>query len=65
MPKIAGIVDYKPKNKGIVDYKPKIGMVSEFTDRLYEITLGAGMLIGLGPHITYPTNINIISSKSI
>ena len=75
MPKNAKIIDYKPSNEGIIDYKPQNEAILDYkpsneniapdtTDQLYEMTLGAGMLMGLGPHITYPQDINILSSKS-
>jgi len=75
MPKNAKIIDYKPSNEGIIDYKPQNEAVLDYkprneniapdtTDQLYEVTLGAGMLIGLGPHITYSSDIDIITPKS-
>ena len=64
-PKSEAIIDYKPKSELIVEYKPKNKMIGEnLTDQLYSITLGAGMLIGLGPYITYSSAITVQSPKS-
>lgn len=53
-----------PKNELVFTSKPKIeSMVSPTTNRLYEITLGRGMLVGFGPAITYPENIMVITAK--
>ena len=69
------VIDYKPKNNAVVDTKPNNELVLDWkpknkiiildtTDQLYEMTLGRGMLIGLGPYITYSNDIDILSPKS-
>jgi len=65
MPKNIKVEDIKPKNEVVFDAKPKnLGFKPDTTDRLYDMTLEAGMLVGFGPHITYPEDITVISSKS-
>jgi hypothetical protein len=62
----AGINDWKAKNKGVLNTKPKINITPDSitSDRLYDMTLYAGMPMGLLLSLTYPTNIQIQQSKS-
>jgi len=60
------VIDFKPNSEAIINWKPKqnVESASQLTDQLYEVTLGAGQLVGFGPAITYPEAIDITSSKS-
>ena len=73
MPKNQGVIDFKPKNDLIFDYKPKNQIILDYKpknemsgeiNRLYEVILGAGMLIGFGPAITYTQAITVLNPKS-
>ena len=65
-PKNEAVNDILPKNKLAEDILPKnlMGVGENLGDQLYSMTLGVGMLIGLGFHITYNESINITSPKS-
>lgn len=63
-PKNEAVIDYKPKNELILDVKPNNQIIRAFENQTYEVTVGAGMLVGFGPHITYPTGFTVISAKS-
>lgn len=56
---------YKSKNEAVSDIRPKIAASGENlnADQLYQITLGAGMLVGFGPAITYPQSITVTTSR--
>lgn len=58
------IIDVKPKVQSILEKKPSNSMNSQFTDQLFAMTLGMGMLTGIPGGLTYPQAINIISSKT-
>jgi len=60
---MARIVDYKPKIEAITDYKPKavVGKIG-LTERLYEVSVAAGMPMGLLLSLTYPSAGTFISS---
>lgn len=65
MPKNATILLSKPQNEAVEGIKPKLVAPEENlnADQLYERTLGAGALVGFGPAITYPQNIDIITAQ--
>lgn len=49
-----GVIDTKPKNAQVIDTRPKNTSINvEFTNRVYEQVLTAGMYMGIPP-FTYP-----------
>lgn len=62
-PKMGSIDNTKPKSLVIKNDKPKTEMSGKI-DQLYEVVITSGMLIGLGPHITYSEAQTVITPKS-
>lgn len=67
------LIDIKPNTSGLIDIKPSFGVLEDIrsnnlsiksSNRIYNVTLGGGMLIGFGPAITYPQSIDVLNPKS-
>jgi hypothetical protein len=65
VPKNNTVLDIKPVNEKIISNTPKNnGVDNTFTDQLFEVTVTAGMPMGLLLTLTYPSTATYISSKT-